>query len=92
MNIKQGTTVASAVALMLGTAAGCSNEMASEEEVNANAQGLKCQGINECAAMSECAGAEGTNDCQGMNECAGMGWVTVESEEACTSEGGTIIS
>jgi hypothetical protein len=42
--------------------------------------------------MSECAGPEGSNDCQGMNECAGMGWVTVESEEECTEEGGTIIA
>ena len=55
-------------------------------------EALKCQGINECAGTAECAGPDGANDCQGMNECKGMGWVSVDTEEECTSEGGEIIS
>lgn len=88
MDMKRGTTVASAVALML--AAGCTNDTGDDNEVDTNTQSLKCQGINDCKGMSECAGAE--SDCMGMNECAGMGWITVDSEEECTDGGGTLIT
>ncbi len=88
MNIKQGVMVASAVALLLGTV-GCADE--ESDELGSQSSAVKCQGINECAGTAECAGPDGSNDCQGMNECAGQGWVTVDSEEACTDEGGTVI-
>lgn len=89
MNKKQGITVASAVALMLG-AAGCTND--TSDDVGMAGEALKCQGINECAGTAECAGPDGANDCQGMNECKGMGWVSVDTEEECTSKGGEILS
>lgn len=90
---RQGATVASAVALML-SAAGCTNDTSEGEgdDIDQSAAALKCQGINECAGTSECASPDGSNDCQGLNECKGMGWVSVDSEGECTSEGGTIIS
>ena len=88
VNIKQGALVASAVALLLGSAA-CAGD---EEDTGADQAAVKCQGINECAGTSECAGPDGANDCQGMNECAGQGWVSVDSEAECTDQGGNVIS
>ena len=72
--------------LLLVGGAGCAGDETSEQE-----QPIKCQGINDCKGTSECAGPDGANDCQGKNECEGMGWVSVESEADCTSQGGTVI-
>ena len=90
MNIKQGAKVASAVALLLGAIA-CSDEGDDTENVGAATAAVKCQGINSCMGTSECAGPDGANDCQGMNDCQGQGWVSVDSEQACTDAGGTVI-
>ncbi len=79
-----GAAIATAVALMI-TTAGC--DQASEVEEGT----VKCQGLNECAGLSECAGADGENDCQGQNECAGQGWISVDSEDGCEEQGGTVI-
>ena len=72
--------------LLVGGASGCSDDSTSENE-----QAIKCQGINECKGTGECAGPEGANDCQGKNDCEGMGWVSVETEAECTSQGGTVL-
>jgi hypothetical protein len=83
MDIRKGATIAAALA---GLLTGCAAEM---EDAGTTAQGLKCEGGNECKGMSECAG-KGKNDCQGMNECAGMGWVSVDTAAECEALGGTI--
>jgi hypothetical protein len=57
------------------------------------AQGVPCEGINECAGKGECAGknADGTaHDCAGKGSCKGQGWITVPSEKECTDKGGTV--
>lgn len=89
MTFKSGASIATAVAFMLSAATmtGCGEETDDTEVAS-----VKCEGINECAGMGECAGPNGENDCQGNNECAGMGWVTVDSEQECEDEGGTVIS
>jgi len=73
--------------LLIATAPGC----AGEDDTSRTSQGVKCQGINECKGTSECAGPDGSNDCQGMNTCEGMGWVTVETAQECTDQGGTVL-
>jgi hypothetical protein len=81
-------TIRSSIALatlLLAGAAGCSDDTSTTN------QPIKCQGINECKGTSECASPMGANDCQGMNTCKGMGWVSVGSEEECTSKGGTVL-
>ncbi len=88
MNAKLSTTLSTSVALLLLTVGGACD---SEDDSNTEERSVKCSGINECEGTSECAGPSGENDCQGMNSCAGMGWITVESEEACTSAGGEIV-
>jgi uncharacterized membrane protein len=90
MNKLSTKTLTSAFALgtllLLGGATGCADDKTSE-----NQQAVKCFGINECKGLGECSSAEGSNDCQGHNECKGTGWVTVETEEECTSQGGKVI-
>lgn len=88
MNTTKGLSIATAVAALLSTTtlAACGEK----EEVDPVA--VKCSGINECAGQSECASPEGANNCHGLNECAGLGWITVESEDACLEAGGTVIS
>lgn len=55
----------------------------------AAADGVKCAGINSCKGHSECATA--SSSCKGLNACKGQGWVSADSAEACTGEGGTVI-
>jgi hypothetical protein len=55
----------------------------------AQAEGVKCAGINSCKGTSECKTAK--NSCKGMNECKGHGWVSQASAEACTAAGGTVV-
>ena len=50
--------------------------------------GIKCVGANSCKGTSACKTA--TNSCAGQNACKGQGFVTAESEEACTELGGTV--
>ena len=57
--------------------------------VPAFAEGVKCAGINSCKGHSECASA--TNECKGLNECKGHGWISAESADACTGQGGTVV-
>ena len=83
----RGAVVASAVATLLA-AGGCGTD---DTQSKAGGLGVQCQGINECKGMGECKSATGANACQGMNECKGMGYVTVETEKACTDKGGTVV-
>ena len=54
-------------------------------------QPIKCQGINECKNMGDCAGADGTT-CKAMNACKGMGFMEVDSAKICTDKGGKVIT
>jgi hypothetical protein len=90
MTFKSGAMIAATVASMLTGFAGCG-----EEKTIGTTQGIRCEGGNACAAMSECKAA-GKNECQGMNACAGMGYITTETQAACDTaraaakpEGGT---
>ena len=87
MNLRDGAAIAAIVAGML---TGCASDT-KDTQVGKAEEGLKCQGANECKAMSECASAEGKNSCQGMNECKGMGWITVDTESDCDALGGSVI-
>jgi uncharacterized membrane protein len=86
-NLSRGASLAGTVATLL--LAGCGMDSKDDDTSSQEAQ-LTCLGANECAGKSECAGGPGDNSCAGMNECKGMGWIYVESEKACTDEGGTI--
>jgi len=52
---------------------------------------VQCHGINSCKGQGECAAADGSHDCGGKNSCEGKGWVTSESAEECTEQGGTVV-
>ena len=77
MTFKSGAMIAATVASMLTGFTGCG-----DEKTSTTTQGIRCEGGNACAAMSECK-AVGKNDCQGMNACAGMGYITTETQAAC---------
>jgi len=77
MTFKSGAMIAATVATMLTGFSGCG-----EDKTNTTIQGIRCEGGNACAGMSECK-AVGKNECQGMNQCAGMGYITTETQAAC---------
>lgn len=84
----RGAALAFAAATLLATGGGCGTD---DTQKTTGGLGVQCQGINECKGMGECKSATGMNACQGMNECKGMGYVTVDSEKACTDKGGTVV-
>jgi hypothetical protein len=77
MTFKNGAMIAATVATMLTGFAGCGGD-----ETSTMTQGIRCEGGNACAGMSECKAA-GKNECQGMNDCKGMGYITTETQAAC---------
>ena len=52
------------------------------------AAGVPCYGINACKGTGECGGKG--HACAGKNACKGAGFVSAESAEACTTQGGTL--
>jgi uncharacterized membrane protein len=88
MDCSKGALIATAIAALFA-ASGCG--ASDDESAGQTSEGVKCQGINECKGTSECASKDG-NTCQGMNECKGQGWVTVDSEQSCTDQGGTVLA
>ena len=87
---RTGLIIAGAVASLI--AAGCGSDGDVENANNSSSDPVRCAGINECAGHGECANPGQGNSCEGQNSCAGEGWVTVDTEEACTSEGGTVVT
>jgi len=75
---------ASAAALFSTTVVAPVNAAEGDESAS-----VKCQGINSCKGTSKCQTA--SSACSGQNACKGQGWITVASEEECTSKGGTVI-
>ncbi len=81
------TLVAALFANGCGPAAKASNNATQKAAV-------KCSGVNTCKGTSACAGKNpdgSSHDCAGKNSCAGQGFIEVESETACTSQGGSVI-
>lgn len=79
-----GTALATAAAAMF--IAGAAITVA---PVAAQADGVKCAGINDCKGHGSCKGA--SNECKGLNACKGQGWVSADSASACTSKGGKVL-
>jgi hypothetical protein len=80
--------IASAVCALLGNTA-CGGD--DKTDTGSQQQSVRCQGINECAGHGECSSPGGANACQGQNACKGQGWITVDSEQECTDQGGTVL-
>ena len=80
----RGILVASAALGLLAGGAGCAAEEAHGGEV-------KCSGINSCAGKGACGASTGKHDCAGKNSCKGKGWIHVDSAQACTDQGGTVL-
>ncbi len=51
---------------------------------------VACSGVNACKGTGACGGTG--HGCAGKNACKGQGWVNVESEAACTEQGGTVVT
>lgn len=51
---------------------------------------VKCGGVNSCKGKSDCKSKD--NNCKGMNSCKGKGWMVMDSADACTKKGGTVMS
>lgn len=85
----QAFLIAAAVGTLFATT-GCGSDD-NNDGTASTTEAVRCQGINECKGLSECAGPKGENSCQGHNECKGMGWVTVDTEQACVDQGGMVL-
>jgi hypothetical protein len=83
-----GMAIATAVIALF--AAGCSSADDAGTGTAAQAQSVKCVGINSCRGTSECMSADGKSQCQGQNACKGQGFVTVPSERECREKGGVL--
>ena len=79
----RGILIASAALGLLAGGLSCSTEAEAEE--------VKCAGINGCAAKGECGAADGSHDCSGKNSCKGKGWVHTDSAAECTDQDGTVL-
>jgi len=80
--LSKGTSIALAVAALLAASA-CSG--GPSDNASSTAQGIKCEGGNACAGLSECATADGKSLCSGENECKGTGYVYTQTQEQCTA-------
>jgi hypothetical protein len=89
MDHKQIALLAGAVAGLFATAA-CSSSQSPTPATTAQAQTVKCEGINTCKGTSECKSSDGKSSCQGQNECKGEGWVTQPSAQECVAKGGKV--
>lgn len=86
----KGVVLASAVAsLFAGAALAGDKGTMKKEGKQASAEGVRCEGINECKGKGECGGAK--HDCAGMNECKGKGWVSVAAKD-CKAKGGKVLA
>ena len=57
---------------------------------SAQAEDVKCSGINGCAGQADCGGKDSA--CAGRNACKGQGWTNVASAEECIVAGGELVS
>jgi len=78
-----GTTLATAAAALF-----ISGAALTAAPTAAQADEVKCMGINACKGQGSCKTAQ--NDCKGMNSCKGHGWLPTASADECESKGGTV--
>ncbi len=92
MDKRTGAVVASLVAGLFAANTALAADPGAEKKDSTKTASTKvrCSGINECKGKGECA-AEG-HACAGHNACKGKGWVTVDSEKACTDKGGAVVA
>ena len=84
MDLSRGTSIALAVSALIA-AGGCSDGGSADQQSQAAAASIKCEGGNACRGLSECATADGKSACTGENACQGTGYVYTETEEQCTA-------
>ena len=85
MDKRSVAIVASLVASLVATSA-----VAKTKTTKSTSSKVKCSGVNDCKAKSECSGTD--HSCKGKNDCKGKGWVSVASAKACTTKGGTVVT
>lgn len=78
-----GATLATAAAALFITGAAMTAAPSA-----AQAESVKCVGVNSCKGHGSCKTA--SNECKGQNACKGQGWVSVGSADECTSKGGKV--
>lgn len=54
----------------------------------AQAEEVKCYGINKCKGTGECGGKG--HGCAGENECAGHGWLKIDKDKCLAIKGGRL--
>ena len=54
----------------------------------AQAEEVKCYGINKCKGTGECGGKG--HSCAGHNECKGQGWLKIDKEKCLKIQGGRL--
>jgi uncharacterized membrane protein len=79
--LKTGAAIASAIALLLGSAP------AHAADKPKDGAKVKCVGGNSCKGKSECSTAD--NSCSGQNGCKAKGW-TMADAKACKKAGGKV--
>ncbi len=82
----RGVMVATAVAGLFGCAGQAPAPAAPSGTASAT---VKCLGINSCKGQGECSTA--THSCGKHTPCKGQGWLTVASEQECTTRGGKVL-
>jgi uncharacterized membrane protein len=75
MSWKSAMLASAAAGLFVAGTAG----LASAQEKKAEAEKVKCEGVNECKGTGACAG-EG-HGCGGQNGCKGQGFLELTKEE-----------
>lgn len=80
----KGALVATAVAALFAANGALA---ANHDTGKAEAQKVKCEGVNECKGQGACHGA--THECAGQNACKGKGWIELSAAD-CKAKGGTI--
>ena len=55
----------------------------------ANAQSVKCTGVNACKGTGACKTA--SSACKGQNACKGQGWTEASNAGECTGKGGKVM-
>lgn len=83
----RGTLIASAVAALVASGAGCAGKM---DKASDTSMAAHCAGVNSCKGQSACKGVD--NSCKGQNSCKGKGWIEVPTAKDCTDKGGTVMT
>ena len=90
MNKVTGVVVASMVAGLFTASNAFADHHEKGSDAKATSAKVKCSGVNECKGKGECGGAD--HACAGHNGCKGKGWITTDSEKACTDKGGKVVA